>query len=60
MVLVERTFAIPGFMQLVTRSVGQADVPVLLALSVTGATFVVVTTAVLQAVIDRLDPRARR
>jgi ABC-type dipeptide/oligopeptide/nickel transport system permease component len=33
MVLVEKAFAISGFMQLVTRSVGQADVPVLLALS---------------------------
>jgi peptide/nickel transport system permease protein len=60
MVLVEKTFAIPGFMQLVQRSVGQADVPVLLGLSVTGAAFVVVTTAVLQTIVDRLDPRARR
>jgi peptide/nickel transport system permease protein len=60
MVLVEKTFAIPGFMQLVQRSVGQADVPVLLGLSITGALFVVLTTAVLQAVVDRLDPRARR
>src|SRR5215211_9320418 len=34
------------------------DVPVLLGLSVTGAAFVVVTTPALQAVIDRLDPRA--
>jgi len=31
-----------------------------LGLSVTGAAFVVVTTAALQAVIDGLDPRARR
>jgi ABC-type dipeptide/oligopeptide/nickel transport system permease component len=35
-------------------------VPVLLGLSITGALFVVLTTAVLQAVVDRLDPRARR
>jgi ABC-type dipeptide/oligopeptide/nickel transport system permease component len=47
-------------MQLVQRSVGQADVPVLLALSVTGAAFVVVTTIVLQALLSGLDPRARR
>jgi peptide/nickel transport system permease protein len=60
MVLVEKAFALPGFMQLVTRSVGQADVPVLLGLSVTGALFVVLTTAALQGIIDRLDPRARR
>jgi peptide/nickel transport system permease protein len=60
MVLVEKAFAIPGFMQLVQRSVGQADVPVLLALSVTGAAFVVVTTIVLQALLSGLDPRARR
>jgi peptide/nickel transport system permease protein len=60
MVLVEKAFAIPGFMQLVQRSVGQADVPVLLALSVTGAGFVLVTTALLQALINRLDPRARQ
>jgi ABC-type dipeptide/oligopeptide/nickel transport system permease component len=60
MVLVEKAFAIPGFMQLLQRSVGQADVPVLLALSVTGAMFVVVTTLVLQGVLNRLDPRARR
>jgi peptide/nickel transport system permease protein len=59
MVLVEKAFALPGFMQLVTRSVGQADVPVLLGLSVTGALIVVVTTTILQAVVDRLDPRAR-
>ena len=60
MVLVERVFALPGFLQLVTRSVGAADVPVLLALSATGALFVVVVTTLLQAVINRLDPRARR
>jgi ABC-type dipeptide/oligopeptide/nickel transport system permease component len=60
MVLVEKAFALPGFMQLVPRSVGQADVAVLLGLSVTGAAFVVVTTALLQALVDRLDPRARR
>jgi hypothetical protein len=46
-------------MQLVPRSVGQADVAVLMALSVAGAALVVLTTAVLEAVIDGLDPRAR-
>jgi peptide/nickel transport system permease protein len=60
MVLVEKAFSIPGFMQLVPRSVGQADVATLLGLSVAGAVLVVMTTAVLQAVVDRLDPRARR
>jgi peptide/nickel transport system permease protein len=58
-ILVEKAFAIPGFMQLVQRSVGQADVPVLLGLSITGAAFVLITTMVLQAVINRLDPRVR-
>jgi ABC-type dipeptide/oligopeptide/nickel transport system permease component len=43
----------------VPRSVGQADVAVLQVLSVAGAPLVVLTTAVLQAVIDLLDPRAR-
>jgi ABC-type dipeptide/oligopeptide/nickel transport system permease component len=58
-VLVEKAFSIPGFMQLVERSVGRADVPVLLGLSVTGAGFVLITTTALQAIINRLDPRAR-
>jgi hypothetical protein len=35
-------------------------VPVLLGLSVTGAGFVLITTALLQALINRLDPRARQ
>jgi peptide/nickel transport system permease protein len=59
MVLVERVFNVPGFLQEVTRSVGDADVPVLLALSIFFAAFIVVTSILLGAVIDALDPRAR-
>jgi hypothetical protein len=39
---------------------GMAVPRLVLGLWVTGAAFVVVATAVLQAIVNRLDPRARR
>jgi peptide/nickel transport system permease protein len=55
MVLVERVFGVPGFLQEVTGALRAADVPVLLALSVFFAAFIVVASIVLESVVDRLQ-----
>jgi peptide/nickel transport system permease protein len=60
MVLVESVFSVPGFLQELRSSVRDADVPVLLALTIVSAAFVVVTSITLQAIVDALDPRGRR
>jgi peptide/nickel transport system permease protein len=59
MVVVEQVFDIPGFLREVIGSVRDADVPLLLALSIVSAAIVALVSVTLGAVVDRLDPRAR-
>jgi peptide/nickel transport system permease protein len=60
MVLLERVFNVPGVFQRLPQSVGQADVAMLLALTLVGAVFVSLTSMISDVLLAWVDPRVRR
>jgi peptide/nickel transport system permease protein len=60
MILTERVFQVPGLFQLLPRAVARGDAPLLLALTMVGAAFIALTTAVLDVVLAAVDPRVRQ
>ncbi len=59
-VLVEQVFSIPGVFRDLTRSIGTANVPLILGMTAVGALLIGVTTMLFDLFLLRLDPRVRR
>ena len=58
-ILLEYTFSIPGMFSLMTRAMGQADLPVIEGVAIAGAFLVVCANLVADIVHAWLDPRVR-
>jgi peptide/nickel transport system permease protein len=58
-ILLEYTFSIPGMFSLMTRAMGQADLPVVEGVAIAGALLVVMANLLADLVHAWLDPRAR-
>jgi peptide/nickel transport system permease protein len=58
-ILLEYTFSIPGMFSLMTRAMGQADLPVIEGVAIAGALLVVVANLLADLVHAWLDPRIR-
>jgi peptide/nickel transport system permease protein len=58
-ILLEYTFSIPGMFSLMTRAMGQADLPVVEGVAIAGALLVVVANLLADLVHAWLDPRVR-
>jgi peptide/nickel transport system permease protein len=59
-ILLEYTFSIPGMFHLMTRAMGQADLPIIEGVAIAGALLVVVANLVADFVHAWLDPRVRQ
>jgi peptide/nickel transport system permease protein len=58
-ILLEYTFSIPGMFSLMTRAMGQGDLPVIEGVAIGGALLVVVANLLADLVHAWLDPRVR-
>jgi peptide/nickel transport system permease protein len=58
-ILLEYTFSIPGMFSLMTRAMGQADLPVIEGVAIAGALLVVCANLLADIVYAWLDPRVR-
>jgi peptide/nickel transport system permease protein len=58
-ILLEYTFSIPGMFSLMTRAMGQADLPVIEGVAIAGALLVVCANLLADLVHAWLDPRVR-
>ena len=58
-VLLEQTFSIPGIFSLMTRALGQADLPIIQGVAIAGALLVVASNLLADVVQAWLDPRVR-
>jgi peptide/nickel transport system permease protein len=58
-VLVEQVFSIDGVFRDLTRSIGTANVPLILGMTAVGAFLIAVTTAIFDVLLLWLDPRVR-
>jgi peptide/nickel transport system permease protein len=58
-ILLEYTFSIPGMFSLMTRAMGQGDLPVIEGVAIAGALLVVVANLLADLVHAWLDPRVR-
>lgn len=58
-ILLEQTFSIPGIFSLMTRALGQADLPVIAGVAIAGALLVVLANLLADIVHAWLDPRVR-
>jgi peptide/nickel transport system permease protein len=58
-ILLEYTFSIPGIFSLMTRAMGQGDLPVIEGVAIAGALLVVVANLLADIVHAWLDPRVR-
>jgi peptide/nickel transport system permease protein len=58
-ILLEYTFSIPGMFSLMTRAMGQADLPVIEGVAIAGALLVVLANLLADIVHAWLDPRVR-
>jgi peptide/nickel transport system permease protein len=58
-ILLEYTFSIPGMFSLMTRAMGQADLPVIEGVAIAGALLVVCANLLADVVHAWLDPRVR-
>jgi peptide/nickel transport system permease protein len=58
-ILLEYTFSIPGMFSLMTRAMGQGDLPVIEGVAIAGALLVVLANLVADLVHAWLDPRVR-
>jgi peptide/nickel transport system permease protein len=58
-ILLEYTFSIPGMFSLMTRAMGQADLPVVEGVAIAGALLVVMANLLADLVHAWLDPRVR-
>lgn len=58
-ILLEYTFSIPGMFSLMTRAMGQGDLPVIEGVAIAGALLVVVANLLADFVYAWLDPRVR-
>lgn len=58
-ILLEQTFSIPGIFSLMTRALGQVDLPVIEGVAIAGALLVVASNLVADVVHAWLDPRVR-
>jgi peptide/nickel transport system permease protein len=59
-ILVEAVFGIPGAYRLIPSAIDTADFPLLQAIVIIGAVFVVLTNALADVTLAALDPRVRR
>jgi peptide/nickel transport system permease protein len=58
-ILLEHTFSVPGMFSLMTRALGEADLPVIEGVAIAGALLVVVANLLADVVHAWLDPRVR-
>jgi peptide/nickel transport system permease protein len=58
-ILLEQTFSIPGMFSLMTRALGNADLPVIGGVAIAGALLVVASNLLADVVHALLDPRVR-
>jgi peptide/nickel transport system permease protein len=58
-VLVEQVFSVDGVFRDLTRSIGTANVPLILGMTAVGAFLIAVTTAIFDVLLHWLDPRVR-
>ena len=58
-ILVEAVFGIPGIYRLIPGAVDNRNFPVLMAIVIVGAVFVVVANALVDVMLAALDPRVR-
>ncbi|MEA2359997.1 MAG: peptide/nickel transport system permease protein [Solirubrobacteraceae bacterium] len=58
-VLLEQTFSIPGIFSLMTRALGQADLPIIQGVAIAGALLVVASNLLADVAQAWLDPRVR-
>lgn len=58
-VLVEQVFSIDGVFRDLTRSIGTANVPLILGMTAVGAFLIAITTMVFDVLLHWLDPRVR-
>jgi peptide/nickel transport system permease protein len=58
-VLVEQVFSIDGVFRDLTRSIGTANVPLILGMTAVGALLIAITTAIFDVLLLWLDPRVR-
>jgi peptide/nickel transport system permease protein len=58
-VLVEQVFSVPGVFRDLTRSIGTANVPLILGMTAVGALLIAVTTFLFDLFLVWLDPRVR-
>ena len=58
-ILLEETFSIPGIFSLMTRALGNADLPVIAGVAIAGALLVVAANLLADIVHAWLDPRVR-
>jgi peptide/nickel transport system permease protein len=58
-ILLEQTFSIPGIFSLMTRALGQVDLPVIEGVAIAGALLVVASNLLADVVHAWLDPRVR-
>ncbi len=58
-ILLEQTFSIPGIFRLMTRALGEVDLPVIEGVAIAGALLVVASNLIADLVHAWLDPRVR-
>jgi peptide/nickel transport system permease protein len=58
-ILLEYTFSVPGMFSLMTRAMGQGDLPVIQGVAIAGALLVVIANLLADLVHAWLDPRVR-
>jgi peptide/nickel transport system permease protein len=58
-VLVEQVFSVPGVFRDLTRSIGTANVPLILGMTAVGALLIALTTLLFDVFLTWLDPRVR-
>jgi len=58
-ILLEQTFSIPGIFSLMTRALGEVDLPVIEGVAIAGALLVVIANLLADLVSAWLDPRVR-
>jgi ABC-type dipeptide/oligopeptide/nickel transport systems, permease components len=58
-ILLEYTFSVPGMFSLMTRAMGQGDLPVIQGVAIAGALLVVIANLLADLVQAWLDPRVR-
>jgi peptide/nickel transport system permease protein len=58
-VLVEQVFSVPGVFRDLTRSIGQANYPLIFGMTAVGALLIALSTLVFDLFLQWLDPRVR-